>query len=866
MDSQMAVRTLVSLESLGAWFLALTSLGVVPAAAADQAAPLVSASDTRRVFVSGIPDTFDNVRAAVAKAKQETGREYRVIVAGDAGSEPHSAKALLEALMDRWTREAADGRTSAFDPARDVTLVLDVKGRTLAMRAPWALEVSSGLDPETIEEELISKVFVPRAKDQQYDEGLADLVTATEQWVKNRQDRARARVEAARVFRTRTLPLGLLGLGSLAGLTMFFVQRSRHDRRLHEARQKLAAFKSEVVALSDLLDSQQERHRMLPHTDPDFKTPMQGQTRTAYDAVQTSLARYRERWLSLMDVWEKAQAMIGSESFLGTASADEAIRLLDSAEARPPLTDVAGECRAPLDILEEAHETARRLADELDGSLGTAGTRLEKLAARGRSAAAFQAASADVSRGLALARHGLEADPIEARGRLEQATATLARTVARVDAFEAADDRRLKAAQAADEAEKKIQGRRAEGWLLAEPGADPQVHVVKAREHVALAAQLLDAGEVEGAIKHVESAEHHVAEAVAMLESIVAAKAKIDDLLPSCIARFEALVGRRDQTVRALEQIAEAYAESSWSDLADNVAKADEGMARIKTMIGEAQAAAEPSRQHYFRALALLEEVVRQEAWVEGCQTAVVDRRKELDGLRAALPRRAETVSTRIGQLEKRLERQRTDRVRANEHCREAGRLVHIAERGLREQRPDLLQSGRVLDAADTAAARAEDLATEDERLARQAFEEIEETDNLLRRAAAWYAEGVSADMRSAVAALEESKALLTRQRYEDSIKASSEAAARGREAYALATAEAERRRQKRVQEIQRRQMEDAFVRMSRGAGPWVISLPGGTFTGPDPWRSMLGSGHARGGSSRSAGGNWSNDVAQVGW
>jgi hypothetical protein len=390
--------------------------------------------------------------------------------------------------------------------------------------------------------------------------------------------------------------------------------------------------------------------------------------------------------------------------------------------------------------------------------------------------------------------------------------------------------------QSAADAEQKIKAKRAEGWLLAEPGADPQALVDESREQVGLAAQLLDAGELEGAIKNVELAERGAAEALAMLESIVAAKTRIDELLPGCMARLEALAARRSQTIQALEQMAAAYSESSWTDLADNTAKADEGLARIRTLITEAQTAAEPGRQHFFRALALLEEVVRQQEWVAGCQMAVTDRRTELDGLRASLPARCTTLAQRVGELEQRLERQRTDRVRAN-------------------------------DAADTAAVRAEELATEDDRLARQAFAEIEETDSLIRRAAAWYAEGVSADVRAAISALEQSKALLTRQRYEDSIKAAAEAARLGREAYATATAEAERRRQKRLQDIQRRQMEDAFGRLSRGAGPWMISLPSGSFTGPDPWRSIGGSiGRSIGGSSRSAGGSWSRDIAEVRW
>jgi ribosomal protein S14 len=228
-------------------------------------------------------------------------------------------------------------------------------------------------------------------------------------------------------------------------------------------------------------------------------------------------------------------------------------------------------------------------------------------------------------------------------------------------------------------------------------------------------------------------------------------------------------------------------------------------------------------------------------------------------------------VQARVADLERQLAHQRTDRVRANERCREAGRLVAAADHGLAMARPDLRQVAQVLDAADAAAARATDLAAEDERLARQAIEDLEEADSLVRRVAAWYAEGVSANVQPASAALEQAKALLTQQRYEDSIKTAAEATHSAKEAYAAATAEADRRRHRRQLEIQRRQMEESFARMSRGFGPWVIQLPGGTFTGPDPWRSMRS---GRGGgirmpsipASRSSGGGWSSNTTQVGW
>lgn len=607
---------------------------------------------------------------------------------------------------------------------------------------------------------------------------------------------------------------------------------------------------------------------MLPHSDPDFLTPMEGRTRAAYDGVQEALHRYRERWLGLMDVWERADAAIQSEKSLGTARAEEAIRLLDSAESRPPLEEVARECRAPLDDLEQAHEKARALSADLDGRAAAAKTRVEALAERSRSPASFQAPLVEVERGLSIARGEIEPDPVAARARLEEAASALDATSARLDAFEALDDRRKRAAGQVDALEGAIRARRAEGWLLREPGADPGKHVADARRHLDLASQVLDAGEIEAAQKHVEEAERLAGEGAALLESVAAAKARVEELLPGCIARLDALAGKRGATEDALRHLDAAYAPASWSDVADNAAKADEGLSRARAMIAEAQVAARPERQEFFRALALVEEAVRQLEWVDRCHASVAERQADLDGLRASLPEKWSRVGQRVGSLGRRLKAQATDRVRANEQWREADRLVAVAEKSLAVERPDLPKSGQVIDAADAAAEGAERLADDDERLARQAFGGIEAADHDLRRAAGWYAEGVKPDIRAAGAALEDAKGLLSRQRYEDSIRVAADSQRLARTALAEAQQEAQRRRMARELEAQTRQMEDSFVRMSRGAGPWVIQLPGGTFSGPDPWRTLGGGrgGGTTGGGSRTASGDWGSRTAEGSW
>jgi len=842
--------------------LCLAACAVITAARADESAipDAPDRDDPPRVFVSGVKDDFSETRAAIATAKQRTGRDYRVVVVDSAASSEDAA-ALLEKVVARWREESA--RTDGgFNPAGDVTIVLDVGDRKIAMDVPWALEASTGLDRATLERELITSTFVPRAKDGLFDAGIAELVNATERWVQEAADEKRRKAEATRVFTTRTLPLGLAGLGAAGLLGGLAVQWARHGSRVRTAREKLATFKEEVVSLSDLLDGQQERHRMLPHSDPDFVTPMQGMTRSTYDGVQGAIRRYRERWLGLMDVWEKADAKLGTEWFLGTRAADETIALLDSAEARPPLADVAAECKAPLDALEVAHEKTREAAATLDAEIAETTGRLEAVARRGRSAAVFQAVLAEVTRGRSLAGANVESDPVAARGGLEEARGSLEAMLGRLDALEAADDRRQRAVAQTAELRKKVADRRAEGWLLAEPGANPDERLEVAAKQVELAAQLLDAGETDAAVVHIERAERSNAEAAALVESIVAARAKAEELLPACAARVEALIARRQAALAAAERLAAVYAESSWSDVADNVARADDGLGRVRTLLEEARASAAPGVQHYFRAVALLEETVRQEDWVEGCLAAITDRLAELEELRGVLPGKRDKAAQRVATLEQQLRRQRTDRVSANERCREATRIIEVADGTMRMARPDLRQSAQLIDAADTAAARGEQLAAEDDRLARQAANDIDETDSLVRRVAAWYAEGVQADVGSAATAVDTARSLLERQRYEDAIRTAAEAAQQARIAYATATAEADRRRIRRQQEIQRRQLEESFARMSRGAGPWVVQLPGGTFTGPDPWRTMT----APSRTSTSAGGSWSRDIAQVGW
>ena len=137
-------------------------------------------------------------------------RSYRVIVVGEGPEGEGAARGALDAVLDRWSREAPPGSsTTAFDPSQDSLIYVDVARRRVAMRAAWSLETVHGLDQDTVQRELIDKLFRPRAREGRLDTALVDLVEGTERFVKERRDREVARREADHRFRTRTLPVGL---------------------------------------------------------------------------------------------------------------------------------------------------------------------------------------------------------------------------------------------------------------------------------------------------------------------------------------------------------------------------------------------------------------------------------------------------------------------------------------------------------------------------------------------------------------------------------------------------------------------------------------------------------------------------------
>jgi hypothetical protein len=159
-------------------------------------------------------------------------------------------------------------------------------------------------------------------------------------------------------IQTHTLPLALMVVLVLLGVAALVLLYRRRRQLQGAVEGEFQGFREKAVALMDQLDALRQRHKTLPSTDPDFTAPMSGATLALYNSVEADLNALWERWLEVMELWDRAQKLVRSGSGLAVRQAEEARKLLDQGHVDELLRQSAS-CKERLDRLNRAHEDAR---------------------------------------------------------------------------------------------------------------------------------------------------------------------------------------------------------------------------------------------------------------------------------------------------------------------------------------------------------------------------------------------------------------------------------------------------------------------------------------------------------------------------
>src|SRR5262245_23136261 len=128
------------------------------------------------------------------------------------------------------------------------------------------------------------------------------------------------------IFAALDFSVGVI-LGIFAGVALLFLFAwLRHGWTKKRVTARFEEFQEKVMDLRQRVEAVKERHKLLPVSDKDFKTPMTGATLAVYNLVQEDVKRLMDSWLERMDVWDKVQLLVGTEKFLRVGHLKEAER------------------------------------------------------------------------------------------------------------------------------------------------------------------------------------------------------------------------------------------------------------------------------------------------------------------------------------------------------------------------------------------------------------------------------------------------------------------------------------------------------------------------------------------------------------
>lgn len=450
-----------------------------------------------------------------------------------------------------------------------------------------------------------------------------------------------------------TLPLSLLIVAVilvsavLAGLGY----RARASRR--RADQAFAAFKDRVIGFSDGIDALRERHRLLPASDPDFQAPMVGATLAAYQEIQTQLERLRGRWLEIMDVWERAGALIKAHGWLSATAGQSVVELVQGvAELTPELVELKQHVEEPLARLESAHEAAEAMIQDVQGMLAARDEDLQRLSSVGLPTTPFLPDRNSLEAALADAEAQLTPDPLGAAEALQAVLSGAEAFGERLaTAIELAEQHHALTSQF-DDVSKNIERHRQTGCRFVEEEGQPDPWLQQARVQHRLAKATLDHGELPAAAAQLAEAGDLAARAQQVLEQQLATEevARIAHVeRPNFTAQLRTLAEQATRDQRTLEA---EYAPQSWQVVAGNLTAAEARLATFDPQHAAAAAAAAPEQQRYFRAVALWNTLAEQQHDVEQGLTAIRQVLAQLEGIRQRCRHRLPSMRRDIASVE----------------------------------------------------------------------------------------------------------------------------------------------------------------------------------------------------------------------
>lgn len=670
-----------------------------------------------------------------------------------------------------------------------------------------------------------------------------------------------------RQFWTRTLPM-MIALGAVAaGLLALLILRLLHLRIRKPLDERCRSFRQKVVQLSDDIDALRERHRALPFTDQDYQEPMTGATLEMYNGVQTSLEQLRQRWLELMDVWDKVEHLTKSEHYFGRKLLKEATAALETVPVSDVEQTLNAQCVQTLDRLQDAHEQSGRLEEALDMAQQRVREQVDQLASLQLATTPYEAVRGRVSELRTQAAQIAVADPIGCQRILESATAMIRDLGQRTEKI-------LQHRRGIDELGELltqtvawIEKLRQSGLRFCEEGSDPSTSFTTIDHHRTESLQLLNQGEADTAAEHLKRGFAQVAAAKAAIQQLVDAKAQCELEIPKLTAEQDQLQTQLLTLDSVITSLRQEFAPASWADVGELKSQAGSTVSACAELLAQATLAGSKDVQHYLKARDLLQQLQQQQATTTSQLATGSQRLNQLRKLQQDTVSAIQGLQQEFGRVRTVLQSSNADREAVNRRFRAAETEYEQVLRLSKQQPADWTAIAETVRSLRTEIADTESQAQEDLRLADQADRQMTKAARMIREAESFYRSGIKAKFAAAVPQLEDARRAMRQQNYEQAIHSADAATVTARRSMERAEQEADAADRRREQK--RREGNQTF---GTGIGLASTSMSSASLFGdsssfgssapsfdPSPSPSMPDT-------SSSSSSSWSSETSQSSW
>jgi len=450
----------------------------------------------------------------------------------------------------------------------------------------------------------------------------------------------------------RTLPaVVILTLASLvAALTALLWRRRKRFRETVLG--QFRDYRSRTVGLMEELDELRKQHGSLLKTDPDFTRPTTGQTLAAYQGLETDLNALWDKWLAMMELWERADGLVKRSRGFNSSQIAQAKALLEGEGRFEGIEEQAAACRQRLQELADAHAIAAHQAAQANEAEATLKQNLGRVAAAGLPTAACETALKPAQTLLQKSAEIMVADPLgaqnlvaEARTLVDSLNASLLQTLALVDQAQAV---RISISHTADQAA----ALRQTGLKLTEPRANPDQRLEKARKLAESVQAALQRSDIATAARCVTEAESLATAAADAIKAHLEARDLCPKRLDEAQAQASALASQLQSAKAIFDTLQAHFHPDSFHDIAPNLAHAAQLQASALGHLQEAARQSADSTQLY---LAAAESVDQANAAIMQAQAelgAITARHNELAQMAEAVRAELATLQARHAELQ----------------------------------------------------------------------------------------------------------------------------------------------------------------------------------------------------------------------